>query len=386
VNRDVLIVHGARWLGIARLPVLLRAGGARVTIMAPRDSYLMATAFADEKIAMPAGTDEFVEALRVHLSTRRYALVVIGDDGLLTALAERASREPWIAGILPVPLGAPLEMLTSKLAFLDRCREAGLPIARSENVASLASALEAAGSIGYPVMLKLAIGSGGSGVKRIDSAPALQAEFDAFARGECVTVERFVEGKVCGCETLFDHGRPVCWSPFYKYRCFPRFGPSAVRMLYAHPQLQAMVERLGALTHFHGFATFCFIHDERRDELVLLELNFRPGTGMHVRGPIRTMFAQGVAALLRGEPSPGRRTHGIHGQLVSLFPQDLQRVLAEGDYAHFVRSTLRGRFWADAPFEDPPLLALQLRNVARDALPARLRSGLRRVLGRAAAP
>jgi biotin carboxylase len=384
VNRDVLIVHSARWLGIARLPVLLRAGGARVTIMAPRDSYLMATAFADEKIPTPQGMDALVEALRVHLSERTYALVVVSDDGLLTELAARAIREPWIAGILPVPPRA-LEMLTSKLAFLDRCREAGLPIARSENVASLERALDAAASIGYPVMLKLAVGSGGSGVRRIDSASAMRAELDAFARGEWITVERFVEGKVCGCETLFDHGRPVCWSPFYKYRCFPRFGPSAVRMLYAHPQLQTIVERLGALTGFHGFATFCFIHDERRDELVLIELNFRPGTGMHVRGPIRTMFARGIAALLRGEPAPGPRTPGLHGQLVSLFPQDLQRVLADRDYAHLVRATLRGRFWADAPLEDPPLLALHVRDLVRGALPAPLRSGLRRVLGRAAA-
>lgn len=386
MNREVLIVHSARWLGIARLPVLLRAGGARVTILAPRDSYLMATAHADEKIVAPAAMDELVAALRAQVSARTYALVIVSDDGLLTELAARAPQEPWIAAILPVPGPRSLEMLISKLAFLDRCREAGLPIARSENVAGRAAALRAAGAIGYPVMLKRAIGSGGSGVKRVDSPAEMQAEFDAFAHGERITVERFVEGKVCGCETLFDRGRPVCWSPFYKYRCFPRFGPSAERMLYAHPKLAEIVERLGALTGFHGFATFCFIHDERRDELVLLELNFRPGTGMHLRGPIRTMFARGVAALLSGEPSTGRATHGLHGKLVSLFPQDLQRVLAERDYWHLARATLRGRFWADAPFEDPPLLALHVRDVMRDLLPAPLRAGLRRVLGRAAAP
>jgi hypothetical protein len=336
---------------------------------------------------------ELIEALRLHLRGRTYALVVISDDGLLIALAERARDEPWIASILPVPDARSLEMLTSKLAFLQRCREAGLPVAPSVDVATAEDAARAAATIGYPVMLKLAIGSGGSGVKRIDDAAAMRAEFGAFARGERVAVERFIEGKVCGCETLYDRGRPVCWSPFFKDRCFPRFGPSAVRMMYAHPGLERIVRQLGDLTGFHGFATFCFIHDERRDELVLLELNFRPGTGMHVRGPIRTMFANGIAALLRGEPTRGRTTHGLHGRRISLFPQNLERVLAERDYRHLAWATVRGWFWSDAPLEDPALLARHVRALVGARMPAPVRRaaragkrGLRRVLGRAAAP
>jgi biotin carboxylase len=374
VNNNVLIVHSGDWIGIARLPAVLRAGGARVTVMAPPGTHLIATRHADEKIAVPAALDELVEALRVHLRERCYRWVIVADDPLLNALAERSPDEPWIADILPLPDPSSLEMLASKIAFLDRCRAAGLPIAASENVATAEGALLAAATIGYPVMLKLATGSGGKGVKRIDTAVEMRRAFDAFAAGRLITVERFVEGRICGCETLFDHGRPVCWSPFFKFRCYPQFGPSAVRMLYAHPQLPNIVQKLGALTRFHGFATFCFIHDETRDELILLELNFRPGTGMHLRGPVYTMFAAGVAAVLDGRLSTGRETHGLHGHIVSLFPQDFERVLAEKDYRYLLWSVLRGTFLSDIPFTDPTLLFCQLQALAREWLPEPLRT------------
>ena len=377
MNNNVLIVHSADWLGIARLPAVLRAGGASVTVMAPTGSHLLATRHANEKIAVPAALDELVAALRLHLREHTYQWVIIADDPLLNALAERLPDEPWIADILPLPDPSSLEMLASKIAFLDRCRAAGLPMAASKNVATAEDALHAAATIGYPVMLKLSTGSGGKGVKRIDTADEMGRAFEAFAAGRLITVERFVEGRICGCETLFDHGRPVCWSPFFKFRCYPQFGPSAVRMLYAHPQLPEIVQKLGALTKFHGFATFCFIHDETRDELILLELNFRPGTGMHIRGAVHAMFAAGITAVLRGRPSTGRETHGMHGHIVSLFPQDFERVLAEKDYRYLLGSVLRGTFLSDIPFTDPILLSCQLQSLAREWLPEPLRTAAR---------
>jgi hypothetical protein len=369
LNNNVLIVHSCDWLGIARLPEVLRAGGARVTVMAPRGSLILATKHAEEKLTIPSAMEDIVAALRVHLLERSYALVIIADDPLLNALAERAPQEPWIAAILPMRDPNSLKMLVSKIAFLDRCREIGLPIAPSGNVTTTDDALRVSTALGYPVMLKRPTGSSGSGVKRIDTADEMRREFASFAATELVTVERFVEGRICGCETLFDRGRPVCWSPFFKVHCYPEFGPSAVRMMYAHPALENIVQKLGAMTGFHGFATFCFIHDERRDELVLLELNFRPGTGMHIPGTIQAMFANGIASLLQGRQSTGPQTHGRHGDIVSLFPQDFERILGQKDYGCLGRSMLRGGFLRDVPFTDLPLLSSELLLLAYGWLP-----------------
>jgi hypothetical protein len=337
--------------------------------MAPRGSLLLATKHAEERFTMPSAIEDMVASLRMHLLERTYAMVIIADDPLLNALSERAASEPWIADILPVPDPSSLQMLESKIAFLNRCREAGLPIAASENVRTADDALRVSAEIGYPVMLKRSTGSSGDGVKRIDTAGEMKRDFASFAKNQLITVERFVEGRICGCETLFDRGRPVCWSPFFKVRCYPEFGPSAVRMLYAHPELENIVKKLGAMTGFHGFASFCFIHDELRDRLVLLELNFRPGTGMHIRGPIHEMFAAGIRSILNGSPSTAPQTHGMHGQVVSLFPQDLERIFGEKDYGYLIRSVLRGAFLRDIPFTDLPLLFSQVTVLARRWLP-----------------
>jgi glutathione synthase/RimK-type ligase-like ATP-grasp enzyme len=358
-NNDVLLVHSGYWPGVARLPAVLHAGGARVTVIAPRGSDVLATRYSAESIAVPHGMTEIIDALRQHLRTRTYRLVILADDPLLNALADRSRTEPWIRKILPLPDERSLDMLASKIAFLDRCRQSGLPIARSEHVTDCNAAMRAAAGMSYPVMLKLPTGHGGVGVKRIDSPAEMQCAFDAFARGKTITVERFIAGKVVGCEVLFDHGRAVCWSAFVIVRSGAKFGASTVRMLFTHPQVRDIVERLGALTKLHGFGVLDFIYDEVRDQLVLLELNFRPGPGTHLSGRVRKMFASGFAAVLRGEKPPGV-THGLHGKTVVLFPQDVHRAITERDPWSLIASALQGRIFADIPFDDLPLLARHL--------------------------
>lgn len=326
-------------------------------------SSVLETKYVDEAIVVDGNVDAVIEALRLHLQSRTYSEVIIADDPLLNALAERSAEEPWIREILPLQGDESLDILSSKIAFLDRCREYGLPIAQSENVSNRNEGLRAAARISYPVMLKLSTGHGGNGVKRIDASDLMLREFDAFALGRSITVERFIVGRVGGCEALFDHGRPVCWSPFLTYRGDTEFGASTVRMLFAHPKLADIVEKLGALTKFHGFGVLDFIHDEVRDELVLLALNFRPGPGTHMRGRIRKMFAAGFVSTLRGKATDGRQTHGLHGQVVALFPQDVHRAISPRDPWSLVCSMLQGRFLPDVPFDDLPLLARHLRDL-----------------------
>jgi len=363
VNEPVLVVHSNSWLGIARLPTVLAAAGAAVTVMAPRTSSLLATRCALRAIPVPDDLEGIADALEAHLREHTYRWVIIADDPLLDVLAARSATQAWARAVLPVPNERTIAMLGSKIAFLAAAREAGLPIAASETVTSEALAARAASRIGYPVMLKASAGSGGSGVKRLDTPAELRAAFAGATETEAMTVERFVAGTVCGCEVLFNAGRPVCWSPFAKYRMHPALGPSSVRKLYADSRLHDLVWRIGALTGFHGFATFCFIHDTASDELVLLEVNFRPGTGMHLRGRIRRMFAAGVATLLNGGVYTGPQTPGEHGRTLALFPQDVFRAIERRDPWALVIAIAARRLLADVPFNDGGLLRIQLREL-----------------------
>jgi hypothetical protein len=377
VKPSVLVAHSASWIGVARLPLLLRAAGATVTIMCPEASYLGETRHADHRITAPAAVDEFAIELRALLHRRDYTWVILADDPLITAFA-RYADDPVVARALPVTSPAALAMMSSKIAFLAACKRHALPLAPSETVRTLDEARAAAAAIGYPVMLKLDHGSGGIGVKRIDDPEQLAREFTAFARDEDLTVEGFAEGRMAGTEVLYDRGVPLCWSWYYKEKIWPgEFGPSSVRRFTTHPQVGAIAERLGAITGFHGFAVLCFVDDTAHDRIVLLEMNFRPGPGMHVRGPVREMFGGAARAMLAGAPYEGRQTPGAIEHAVHLFPQDLYRAIGQRDCRGML-DLLAGGIFQDLPFDDPRLLSAHLRSATRSGIAAIRRNSARR--------
>lgn len=364
MTSTILIVHSDNWPGVARLPAVLAKAGAVITAMAPIESYLHATRYVSDSIVVPSAHGAIVDELRAHLQNKTYGHVIIADDPLLNTLAERSVEESWIREILPVPNAQSISMLTSKLAFLARCRENALPIAESASASNVNEAGRIAERLSYPVMLKLSTGHGGNGVKRVDTADEMQGAFEPFAQGREITIERYVAGKIGGCEVLFDHGRPVCWSAFVTYRSDTEYSASTARKMFAHPKLAGIVERVGSITQFNGFGVLDFIYDDVNDELVLLELNFRPGPGTHIRGPIRDMFAAGFASMLRSEAPSGPRTHGLEGKVVAFFPQDVHGAISAKDPWPVLQSILLGRSHTDIPFDDIPLLARHLQGIA----------------------
>jgi biotin carboxylase len=361
----VLIVHSAYWTGIARLPIVLKEAGATVTVMCPKGSFLEWTRFADERIIGSQDFTEFVDQLRAHLQKREYEWVILADDDLLAELA-RYVDDPRIRRVLPVTSAVAIDMAASKITFIDVCKAHHLPVSLSQTVQTLEEAEDAAQRFGYPVMLKLSTGSGGVGVKKIDGPDELKRDFVTFSGGRPLTIERFITGLIAGAELLFDHGVPLCWSSYYKEKRWPgEFGPSAVRRVMEHPQVEQIARRLGAITGFHGLAVLCFIHDTQRDELVLLEMNFRPGTGMHFRGPIRRMFAEAMRALITGTSYQGRRTPNAKNHVIHMFPQDAHRAIAERDYGGILRLAAGG-LYQDLPCSDVRLLRSYVFTVARE--------------------
>ncbi len=292
----------------------------------------------------------------------RYALVLAADDLILDALAERAG-EAWVADVFPFPPSPErITMMRSKIAFLAAAREADLPIPRSVTVADRAAAREAAAAIGFPIMLKRSAGAGGNGVCRIDDAAELAARFDDFACGEALTLEEFCVGAVGGTEVFFQHGVPACWTSQRKVVCWPTaFGPSAIRRFVDEPEMAAILTRVGTMTQFHGFATVCWIRRNDRG-LRLIEMNFRPGVGMHLRPHIEPLYAAAVAATLARVTYAGTRTFASPDRLTPLFPQALYAGIAHGTLGSTFALALRNGW--DIPFDEPRLLLAHAHELA----------------------
>jgi hypothetical protein len=311
----------------------------------------------------------FVERIRELVTTRgnEFAYILLADEALLEGVALHAG-EPWLDRCFPVDhRTSALPIILSKFRFVEAGRRAGLPLPRSQIVAS-PDAVDAARAIGYPVMIKRGAGTGGAGVRQATGDADVRAAVRDFG-DDAVNVEEFVEGIVGATEALYDRGRPVCWVAVEKRKRYPgKYGPSAVRVVIDPPGMKELVAGCGAMTGFHGFVAICWQFNPASGRLALLEMNPRPGSGMHLESEPAEMFANGLRAMLEERtaynhaPVPAGRTY-------RMFPQDLQRAIHERDVAGLC-AWLPGLPTArDIPWRDRRLLRAQASHVVHTTWP-----------------
>ena len=127
-----------------------------------------------------------------------------------------------------------------------------------------------------------------------------------------------------------------------------------------------MLDAIGRMTGFHGFAAIDWIIDERTARLVVLELNARPAPGIHLGEQLACDFAPAVARFAAGSTERSPRT-APPSRVVSMFPEDLFRAVTEKDEAFLARWRSDHALRSDVPDDDPPLLAyyLQRRSLRR---------------------
>lgn len=244
--------------------------------------------------------------MAVLLARRRFDWIIVGDEFLLRALAERPDRDAF-AGWFPVdPLDAgALELLFSKFAFAQAGPRLGLAIPESFVAATLGEALAYAGVLGYPVVIKGDRGFAGLEVRIVDDQPAARAAAAAVLRryGR-VLVQRCIAGLRVGVGALYDRGEPLVYNSYRTECCFPTpTSPSTVHEFFAHPDVEHVVRSLGAATRFHGMLGIDFMVDSVNG-LHPIEINPRPTLGFAGTAANRRFFAPFVARFMRGERGP----------------------------------------------------------------------------------
>ena len=361
-----MLVHCSNWLGVARLPQLYAAAGATVHVLCVPGAFIAQTRFASEVLNGSPDPEAMCSILQRHLEEYgdRYAAVVATEEGLLEALARR-SGESWVARCLPYARGVDpgvLGLAVSKSAFLRACMATDIPVPATTLCDTLEEAERAADGIGYPVVVKCDRGTNGSGVAIAADAVQLKRAFASFAAHGTVAIQRLLRGRVGATDVIFQDGVPLCWSSFYKETIWPEpAGPAALRRYADPPGIEVLARRIGAMTRFHGLAVFCWVEDEADGMPRILELNFRPGPGPSHRGPVRTLFAGGLAALLRGSAYAGPRSPECSGAVMNMFPQALHRAIARHDYLALASWIPGLPSASDLPIDDAPLLRAHIR-------------------------
>lgn len=372
----VLILLGADWSGINRLPPLLRQAGFGIDVFCGRDCRLSTSQHVTAHISQATNYSDFVADVGAFLARnqRAYCWTLVADDPLLLALSAHRQQE-WVQALLPAS-GSGLDFLLSKLAFPILAARAGIRVPKSV-VQRDPDALKAAAEIlGYPLILKRPQGFSGQSVFRIESRAHLDAALQALKADAALLLQEQITGVEIGATAIWQQGRLLAWLAFEKIRTWPgRFGPASMVRLCAPPQMQGMLEKMGQVSGFHGLGGADFMRDENGN-LFALEQHGRPNgqfvladqVGIDLPALLRTLIlgpehsGEAITPLQRVQPPQIRDTRWL-----PLFPQEAERQLAQGQWRTLRRWLLHPRYRAMLPLDDPALLDAELRRLQQRA-------------------
>jgi hypothetical protein len=317
----VLLAASTSWHSFARLPRLLSLADCSVDVMCPAKATVATRRFVDKRYFVKGGAKEIAKELLSYLKQEplQYDWVILGDDELFEVVAATADNSVnyWF----PSPRDEQsIKFFTSKLTFMQRCHDNGFSISPYYLCTSLEQALAAATEYGFPVVVKTAGSIGGSGVTRINSLDELVKKISTL--DEIFAVQKFTLGRPISMEVLFDHGNARCWITTEIFNRWPRvLGPSTTKKLIDIPNMPQMLEKLGKITNFHGFATIDAILPYDSDVPMLCEMNPRQTTGYHFDPRVRREFAHAVTDMLKRKVFSTYTPLPVTGHKEGLFPE-----------------------------------------------------------------
>jgi urea carboxylase len=183
--KKVLVANrGAIALRIMR--TLRRLGVGSVAVYSDADASAPHVLAADEAVRLggAAPADSYLRADVIIAAARaRGAEAIHPGYGFLAENAEFAAACEGAGLVFIGPTPEQMRAFGLKHTARALAGKSGVPLLPgTELLASAAAALQAAGAIGYPVMLKSTAGGGGIGMRRCDDAAALSASYEAVER------------------------------------------------------------------------------------------------------------------------------------------------------------------------------------------------------------
>ena len=374
----LLVFNVDLWIGTARLPRELRRAGFEVAALCPSGVFLAATSHVDARYIIPDGDARTVTKSRSDAMDRwQPDLVIPGDERVvhflhrivdahaenrLVGLSEEAADT--VARSLPDRRHFAATM--SKHAFMTMAVGLGIAIPAFREVFTLADALGFAEEHGYPVVLKMAFGNAGAGVRTCAAEEDLVGNAMEFLRlyykegsaGERVFVQRYVHGAVGSVAGVAYQGRLLGGATSRKTLTDPPVtGPSTVRTFESVPGVLEGCAKFVEATHFTGFFGMDYMRESSSEQTYLIECNPRPTPQCHVAAVAGVdLCAALYAGMTGGEIPPQELREGLN---VALYPQEIIR---DPD------SDVIKNGFHDVPEDDPDLLAAYDAYVAKARL------------------
>lgn len=162
-------------------------GVATVAVYSDADAHSMAVSEANQAFALPGtkATDTYLDGEKIIAIAKACGADAIHPGyGFLSEKAEFAKRCEDAGIIFVGPPSGAIEAMGSKSAAKDLMIKAKVPVVPGYQGESqtLATFKAEAKKIGYPILLKAALGGGGKGMRVVDSEPELELALEQVKR------------------------------------------------------------------------------------------------------------------------------------------------------------------------------------------------------------
>jgi acetyl-CoA carboxylase, biotin carboxylase subunit len=275
-----------------------------IAVYSEADSGLPYVREADEAVLLgPApAASSYLDARAVLAAARQTGAAAIHPGyGFLAESAEFATEvtDAGLAWIGPPP--SAIEQMGDKINARNLMEQAGVPVAAGtrEPVTDVAAAVEAAGRIGYPVMIKAAAGGGGIGMSAAANETELRAGFETartraerFFGSAAILLERYIEQarhvevQILGLNDsrVLALGERDC-SVQRRHQKVAEETPSPGVTPQLRARMLAAAIRAGEAVGYRGAGTVEFLVDTKTKDFMFLEMNTR----IQVEHPITEM-------------------------------------------------------------------------------------------------
>ena len=327
----VLCVSGPNWFGVSRLPLVLAAAGFEVSALAHPDSFVACSRFLHSLVPGSLCPRENLELFRRHLAGgAHYDWVIFADDPTMME-AVRRCREEWLLPWFPTDArGGDAHVLIDKTLFVEKAAAAGLPVPPFCPIVSSGELCAAAAELGFPVIVKPAVGFAGNGIFSANTMADLRAR--EVPEGKWC-VQRQISGRSGGTALLLWDGRPVWWQNSLRTKVWPEpFGPSCRRTSIPLPEMSQILNRLASSLGFRGLCEVEWILPDWGGPPLLIEFNPRPASYLYTTTAMGGDLPRALSTLFSGKEF-NSLSMGHNGSEVALFPEDAIQAAKQLDFS-----------------------------------------------------
>lgn len=356
----LLLAANPHLVGIARVPRALKESGFSVGALCVRTSFLAKTRHLDHCWYLRNfGQNPFFRSSTIRDLNR---VITAFEPDLIIGCSERAilllhfiarHRRPETLGlstkaigVIRASLGDPrhYEATTNKNATVRLASSIGVRVPKQIEVHNIEDALQAAATIGYPVMLKKAMGEAGNGVRLCRDAQTLTnhmrtglfaapSRFKRLLRrflgrdvawipdNAAVAVQQFIQGDFAICCATAHRGKTLASITAIKEAILPN-GNTARLRFEQHAEIEAAVGSLLQASGFTGFSEIEFVIDQETRHAYVMDWNARPTHISALGKKVGVDLCSALLASLQGSPAqPGH----LQARTIALFPMEWLR-------------------------------------------------------------